>query len=128
MTNNFYMIKSKRFWIGLILFSVIPLLLIDIAEHSVNWKKEVREEIISVVHNQYAFDKAQKAAILDRVFERNQVLTFLIYAKSLASVVLLIFSFHFFSRYKKENASTLTRSLVTGLVVVTCFILAKVFL
>lgn len=122
------MIKSRYFWFAAIMIAVIPLLGIDIIQHYLDWQKDVREELIEVVQNLYAFDKQQKASILDKVFERNQTLMFLIYIKSFTILILLLLSFYFFRLYKKQQKPKLIKPLLYTFIIIACFILIKVFL
>lgn len=100
----------------------------DIAQHYLDWQKEVREELISVVQNVYSFDKQQKATILDKVFERNQTLTFLIYIKSFIIITLLPLSFYFFRIYKQQQRPNFFKPLLSTITLISCFILIKIFL
>jgi thiol-disulfide isomerase/thioredoxin len=122
------MIKSKLFWLAAICLAIIPLLVIDIAWHSIGWKKEVREEIITVVQNVYSFNRQQKAAILDKVFERNQTLTFLIYSKSFACIILAGLSFYFLRLYRRQQNPGLLKPAVAVAALIACFILVKLYL
>jgi len=122
------MIKSKYFWLATILIAIIPLLLIDLGQHYLDWKTEVREELITVVQNVYSFDRQQKANILDRVFDRNQTLMFLIYVKSFSVLILLAFSIYFLRLYTKQEKSKLLKPLFYTIAIATVFILVKVFL
>lgn len=122
------MIKSRYFWIAAIMMAVIPLLSIDIVQHYLDWQKEVREELITVVQNVYSFDKQQKANILDKVLERNQTLTFLIYIKCFSILVLLAFSFNFFRLYKQRQRPNFLKPFLYTITLISCFILIKIFL
>lgn len=122
------MIKSRYFWIAAIMVAVIPLLSIDIAQHYLDWQNEVREELITVVQNVYSFDKQQKATILDKVFERNQTLTFLIYIKCFSILVLLALSFFFFRLYKQRQSPNFLTPFLYTVTLISCFILIKIFL
>ncbi len=122
------MIKSRYFWIAAIMVAVIPLLSIDIAQHYLDWQNEVREELITVVQNVYSFDKQQKATILDKVFERNQTLTFLIYIKCFSILVLLALSFFFFRLYKQQQSPNFLTPFLYTVTLISCFILIKIFL
>jgi thiol-disulfide isomerase/thioredoxin len=122
------MIKSRYFWLAAILIAVIPLLGIDITQHYLDWQKDVREELIVVVQNLYPFNKQQKTSILDKVFERNQTLMFLIYMKSFAILILLAFSFYFFRLYKQQQKPKLLKPLFYTLVIIAFFTLTKIFL
>ncbi len=121
------MIKSWRFWIAAALMALIPLLTIDIIQHYLDWQKDVREEIIIVVQNLYSFNRQQKASILDKVFERNQTLTLLVYVKSTAIIVSLVLSFYYFKLYKQRQPSNFLKSFLWTLSLMTCFVLLKVF-
>lgn len=96
------MIKSKNFWIGILHLAVIPVLLVDVMKHYINWHKEVRGEIVAVVQNLYSFDKQEKFEILDRAFEQNANLTFLIYIKLFVSFVLLALGIYYFRNKVKH--------------------------
>jgi thiol-disulfide isomerase/thioredoxin len=122
------MIKSRNFWIAAIMMAIIPLLSMDIVQHYVDWKSEVREELISVVQNLYSFDREQKAAILDKVFERNETLTFLIYLKSFSILVLLAFSVYFFRRYKRLGRTGFFKPFLYTTAILSGFVLIKIFL
>lgn len=112
------MIRSKRFWIGAFLLATVPLLIVDVVEHYQSWKKDVREELIVAVQDMYSFTREQKADILDRVFERNQTLGFLIYAKVFLSVAFLCFGIYFISLAKKLEKITFAK-VVTYCMLVT---------
>ncbi len=122
------MIKSRHFWIASIMMAIIPLLSMDIVLHYVDWKSEVREELISVVQNLYSFDREQKAIILDKVFERNETLTFLIYIKSFLILVLLSLSFFFFRRYKQQLKPNFFKPFLYTIILIAGFLLIKIFL
>jgi len=122
------MIKSRYFWLAAVAIAMIPMFSIDIAQHYLDWQKEVREELIVVVQSLYSFNKQQKANILDKVFERNQTLMFLIYVKSFVILILLIFSFYFFKIYKKQERPKLLKPFFYTLIIVACFTLTKIFL
>lgn len=121
------MIKSKHFWIAAIIIALIPLLVIDIAQHYVDWQKEVREELINVVQT-YSLDRAEKADLLDRVFSRNETLTFLFYTKCFSILVLLLLSFHFFRSYYRNQKPNLFKSFFFTITLIVCFISVKLFL
>jgi thiol-disulfide isomerase/thioredoxin len=122
------MIRSRHFWIAAIMVAVIPLLCIDIIQHYLDWQKEVREELISVVQNLYPFDKQQKAAILDKVFERNRQLTFWIYIKSFMIIICLLLSFYLFRIYKRQQKPKFLKPLLFTVALLCCFMLTKIFL
>lgn len=122
------MIRSRYFWLAAVAAAIIPLLAIDIARHYIDWQKEVREELITVVQNLYSFSREQKAGILDKVLERNQALMFLIYIKSFAILILSALSFYFFKKYKQQQNSRLLRPLLYTIAMIACFIFAKLYL
>ena len=122
------MIKSRYFWLAAIAIAIIPILSIDVAQHYLDWQKEVREELIVVVQNLYSFNKEQKASILDKVFERNQTLMFLIYVKSFVILILIVINFYFFRRYKRQESPKLLKPFFYTIIIVACFTLTKLFL
>ncbi|WP_114789888.1 TlpA disulfide reductase family protein [Niabella yanshanensis] len=121
-------IEAKYFWLAAILIAVVPLLAMDIIQHYLDWQKEVREELIAVVQNLYSFDRQKKASILDKVFERNQMLMFLFYVKSFSIILLLILGFYFFKRYWREKKPKLWKPLFYTITLVACFTLTKIFI
>jgi thiol-disulfide isomerase/thioredoxin len=122
------MIKSRYFWAGAILLAIIPMLIMDLSEHYVAWQKEVREPIIEVVQNFSNISRAQKAEMLDTIFEKNQSLIQLSALKGFVILVLLLSGIYLLRRYAKtEKPSFLKPALtIAGLVVV--FIVAKISL
>ncbi|MFN3380608.1 MAG: hypothetical protein ACK41O_14220, partial [Runella zeae] len=121
------MIKSHYFWLAALMAALIPFFIIDIVHHYLDWKKEVREELIIVVQNLYTFTKAQKANILDRVFERNQTLMFLMYFKSFVILLFMGGSSYFFWRYQKQEKPKLWKPLLYTIGMVACFLSIKIF-
>src|SRR5687768_4413100 len=119
--------RTFIFWAAAILIALIQALLIDIAEHKMNWQKEVREEIITIVHNTYSFDKKQKALILDEIFDRNRTLIFLISIKSFAALTLLFVSFYFF-KISVNGRPGKWKSLISVVTLMAIFVLTKIFL
>lgn len=122
------MIKSRYFWLAAIAIAIIPILSIDITQHYLDWQKEVREELIVVVQNLHSFNKEQKASILDKIFERNQTLMFLIYVKSFIISILIVVSFYFFKLYKRQESPKLLKPFFYTIIIVACFTLTKLFL
>lgn len=121
------MIKTKSFWIAAICLAIIPLLIVDIAQHYLDWKTEVREEIITMVQNVYSFDRQQKADILDKLFERNATLTFLMYSKSFFSLILFGSSLYFFRVYRRQQNAGFLKPVVSAIALVLCFMLVKIY-
>jgi len=106
------MIRSVNFWIGAILLAFVPLLLIDIGTHYLAWQTEVREQVIYAVQDVYSFSKQDKAAILDKAFERNQALTLLIAFKAFFCLLFLIAGIYMLSKFLKTNKTGFLKSLV----------------
>ncbi len=121
------MIKSANCWLGALCLAIIPLLIIDISQHALDWQHEVREEIIIAVQNANNVSAQQKAQILDRAFERNQTLYFLMYAKAVSGIVLLGMAIWFFRLYGKEEYIAKWKPMVAITTLMTLFILTKVF-
>jgi thiol-disulfide isomerase/thioredoxin len=97
------MIKSKLYWAGVILLAIIPLVVMDIPKHYVDWTREVHDETIEVVYNSYHFTDKQKAALLDNILDTNTSLMASMYLKGFAGVVLLFFSSWFFVSYRRQG-------------------------
>jgi thiol-disulfide isomerase/thioredoxin len=121
------MVRSVKFWIGAATLAIIPLLIIDISQHAIDWQHEVRDELIFAVQNTYNASNHQKAEILDRAFERNQTLYFLMYAKAVSTVVLLAMAIWFFRLYGKEDKSAKWKPIVAATTLMAVFVLTKVF-
>ncbi len=122
------MIKSKYFWIATILLGIIPLFLIDIAEHYLSFKKEVQEELIIVAQDVYQFDRQEKAEILDRAFARNDRLNFLMYTKAFLSLIFLALGIHFFRKYRTSARSGLLMPILFSFGAIVLFVSAKFLL
>ncbi|MGY4539649.1 thiol-disulfide isomerase/thioredoxin [Mucilaginibacter sp. UYNi724] len=122
------MIRSKIFWIGAVLLAVIPILLIDLGEYYVAWQKEVLEPIIEVVQNFKDINSAQKADILDTVFEKNQSLIQLSALKGGVSIVFLLTGIYLLRRYAKTQKPTFLKPAFTFAGLVVVFIAAKILL
>jgi hypothetical protein len=106
------MIRSVNFWIGAILLAFVPLLLIDIETHYLAWQTEVREQVIYAVQDVYTFSKQDKAAILDKVFERNRTLTLLIAFKAFFSLLFLIAGIYMLRKFVKSNKTGFLKPLL----------------
>ena len=113
------MIRSRHFWAGAIMLAVIPMLVLDISEHYIAWQKEVREPIIEVVQNFNNVGKAQKAEILDRVFEKNSSLIQRSVFKGSISIVLLLIGIYQLSSYAKSEKPLFLKPalIITGLII-----------
>jgi thiol-disulfide isomerase/thioredoxin len=97
------MIRSKFFWAGAILLAIIPLLVMDIPKHYVDWEKDVHDEIILVAQNEYKYSTEQKATALDGILESNTRLMALMYIKAFSGILLLSFSIYFFLRSRRQT-------------------------
>ena len=103
------MIKSLNFCIGAIMFSIIPLLIIDIAHHSVDWTKNVHDEVINLAYHSDVFSSDEKKNILDDIFKDNRNLGLQLILKSVLGVVLLGGSIYLMRRYSKERKEHLIK-------------------
>ncbi|GGH03479.1 hypothetical protein GCM10007352_06170 [Mucilaginibacter phyllosphaerae] len=104
------------------------MLLLDISEYYVAWQKEVREPIIDIVQIHTDISKAQKAGILDRVFERNQSLVQISAIKGGLSLLFLFIGVYLLMIFaKKEKPSFLNPALtIAGLIAV--FMASKILI
>ncbi|MFD2145044.1 hypothetical protein [Mucilaginibacter antarcticus] len=89
------MIRSVSFWLAALLLAAIPLLVMDIPKHYIDWTREVHDEMIVTVHNQYNLSKAEKGDILDNILDANKTLMASMYLKSFGGVILLCLSIFF---------------------------------
>ncbi len=64
--------NSRNFWIGTLSLAIIPLLLIDVAHHWVDWTKDVHNEIINLAYHQEVFNTAEKTSILDNILIKTK--------------------------------------------------------
>jgi thiol-disulfide isomerase/thioredoxin len=92
------MIRSKFFWLAAVLLAAIPLLVMDIPGHYVDWTREVHDEMIVTVHDQY------------KLLEANNSLMAKMYLKSFGAVVLLGLSIYFFISYRKQGLASLFKA------------------
>ena len=122
------MIKSRNFWIAASCLALLPWLAVDIAEHRLDWNLEVREPLINVVQEIYTFSKAEKAVILDRVFERNGTLLTLIYLKGFVMVLLAGLSLYFFRRFRKKHQPKVLRPALLTASLLAVVLAARLFL
>ncbi|MES2807789.1 MAG: TlpA disulfide reductase family protein [Bacteroidota bacterium] len=118
------MIRSISFWLGAALLAVIPLLVMDIPKHYIDWTREVHDEMIVTVHNHYNLSKTEKADILDNILDANNTLMASMYLKGFAGAILLALSIYFFVRYSRtQNLSLLKTS---GIIVVLLLVSVSV--
>jgi thiol-disulfide isomerase/thioredoxin len=92
------MIKSKNFWIGAILLAIIPLLVLDIPKHYIDWRRDVHDERIYVAQNSYSYTPQQKAQILEQESASDESLKALMLVKAFSSLLLLCLGFYFLRR------------------------------
>lgn len=112
--------RSRVFWIAAICLAAIPLLVMDIPKHYIDWNKEVHDEMIITVHNEYNISRAEKANRLDAILEANKTLMAKMYIKSFVGLLLLALSLYLFAQYKKQNGSLLKATGISlGLVVLS---------
>lgn len=122
------MIKSKFFWVGAILLAVIPMLILDMSEHYVAWQKEVREPIIEVVQNFANVSRAQKAGMLDTIFEKNKNIIQLSALKGAVSLIFLLVGIYQLRLYAKTEKPSFLKSSLTIIGLVVVFMAAKIAL
>ncbi len=120
------MIRSKNFWVGAVLFSIIPLLLIDISVHVIDWKKDVREEVITLVHNSDTYTQSQKTEALDTLLEREKTLNFLLYVKSFLCLLLLSLSIYYFKKYRRQREQPVWKPIAFTVALAACFLAVKI--
>jgi ABC-type Fe3+ transport system permease subunit len=120
--------KSRFFWFGAILLAIIPVLAIDITLHNLQWKKDVREQIINVTQNVYPLDRQQKAVALDRVFEINKTILTLVSIKGLAILICLVLGIYFLRRYHQAVKSKLWLTTAGCVCLMICSVIGKLFL
>ncbi len=118
------MIRSISFWLGAILLAVIPLLVMDIPKHYIDWTREVHDEMIVTVHNHYNLSKTEKADILDNILDANNTLMASMYLKGFAGAILLALSIYFFVRYSRTKNLSLLKT--SGIIVVLLLVSVSV--
>ncbi|MEO7212222.1 TlpA disulfide reductase family protein [Mucilaginibacter sp.] len=97
------MAPSKYFWLSTFFMAMLPLVVMDIPKHYVDWTREVHDEMISAVQNTYTFSRAQKATVLDNILAANNSLMAQMYLKSFAGIILLFLAIYFWRKYKKQG-------------------------
>jgi thiol-disulfide isomerase/thioredoxin len=121
------MIKSRNFWIGALSLAVIPVLLIDIGQHTVDWTKDVHNEILSLVYHQEIFNAAEKQNLVESIFDQNRSLGLQLILKSILCVVLLGGAIYFIRRYKKERKENMLKPSLFIIATVFFFLSIKVY-
>jgi thiol-disulfide isomerase/thioredoxin len=111
--------------LGAILLACIPILILDISLHYMSWQKEVREQLIYAVQNVYNFSKEQKAEILDKAFENNKVLTWLIAIKSVLCLAFLFVGIYLLRLYVKKEKPPVFKPVITGISLGIAFLAIK---
>jgi thiol-disulfide isomerase/thioredoxin len=121
------MIRSKNFWAGSILLALIPVLVWDISWHYFSWQKEVWEQIIYATQNVYNYTREQKAEILDKAFESNKLLGWLMAVKSVLCLLFLFVGVYQLRLYAKKEKPSAFKPMLTGLGTVILFLAVKFF-
>lgn|GEM_PF-718304 len=121
------MIKSRNFWMGTLSIAVIPTLLIDIAHHTVDWTKDVHNEIINLAYHQEIFSADEKKSLVESIFDQNQSLGLQLILKSILCVVLLGGAIYFIRRYRKERKENMLKPSLFIIATVFFFLSIKVF-
>ncbi|TFF39805.1 redoxin family protein [Mucilaginibacter psychrotolerans] len=121
------MIKSKPFWVGTILLALIPLLVLDIPKHYIDWVKEVHDETIETVYNSYKLNQAQKKQVLEHILAANHYLMAMMYIKSFLSLILLFLGVYFFIQYKRQRGFEFWRSSSIIILFLTTTTALKIF-
>jgi thiol-disulfide isomerase/thioredoxin len=101
------MIRSRLFWAAAICLAALPLLVMDIPKHYIDWTHDVHDEMINTVQNQYALTHQQRTAALDNILEANGSLMAKMYIKSFAAIVLLAMGITLFVRYQRQYGNGL---------------------
>jgi thiol-disulfide isomerase/thioredoxin len=96
------MLKSHTFWIAAILLAIVPMFFIDITEHILSYKKEVREEIITLAYEGQNYTRDQKTQMLDKLLDENVTLNFLMYSKGFLAFVFLVSGIFLLIRVNKK--------------------------
>ncbi len=117
--------KSLYFWLAAIMLGLIPVFGMDIAEHQLDWEKNVREEMIEVVQNGSSFTRAQKAEILDNILSQNHTLNLLIYIKSFLIVILLVAGIYLIVTYAKASQRGMLKPIGAALLLMVTFVGVK---
>nr|WP_294943304.1 TlpA family protein disulfide reductase [uncultured Mucilaginibacter sp.] len=121
------MIRSKLFWAGAILLALIPLIVLDIPKHYIDWVREVHDEMIETVYNSYHLNQAQKKQILDHILASNTNLMAMMYIKSFSSIILLFGGTYLLLRYKKQPRFDFWKASGTVILLLAATIAIKVF-
>jgi thiol-disulfide isomerase/thioredoxin len=121
------MIRSKFFWAGAILLAAIPLLVMDIPKHYVDWERDVHDEMINVAQNLYHYSVAQKATSLDNILASNTHLMAMMYIKGFLGILLLSFSIYFFIRSRKQMNVPFWKTSGIVIILLTCSITLKIY-
>lgn len=107
--------------------AVIPLLLIDIAHHSVDWTKEVHDEISILIYQSNIFTNAEKSQLLQEVYDKNLSYGLQYVLKAVFAVVLLITCIYHLRRYFKASKDSRLKPSLYIAVLFFSFLAVKVF-
>lgn len=114
------MIRSRLFWTAAICLATIPLLVMDIPKHYIDWTRDVHDEMITTVQDQYAFSPQQRTAVLDNILDANNTLMAKMYIKSFMALILLVLSIYLFICYRKQHGNVLRAiGLTLGMLIIT---------
>ena len=122
------MIRSKYFWIGAILLAVIPLLVMDIPKHYIDWERDVHDEMINVAQNVYSYTKSQKAAALDQILKSNKSLMAMMYIKSFTGIILLSASIYFFILSRRSGKIAFWKASAITILLLAASVSLKIYL
>jgi thiol-disulfide isomerase/thioredoxin len=121
------MIRSKLFWAGAVLFAIIPLLLMDIPKHYIDWERDVHDEMILITQNSSAYTTGQKTQILDFILASNKQLMALMYLKSFVSAILFGLGAYFLYRYFTSMKSSNWKAVITITILLIVTIGSKLY-
>jgi thiol-disulfide isomerase/thioredoxin len=121
------MIKSKYFWIGAILLAIIPLLMLDIPNHYIDWRRDVHDERVYVTQNTYAYTPQQKTQILEQISASNKSLLTLMCIKGFSSILLFGLCIYFFRKYCIIQKDSKRKAVLTCAVLLVLIITAKLY-
>ena len=112
------MIRSKLYWTGAILLAIIPLLVLDIPKHYIDWERDVHDQLNYLAQNTYNYSARQKAVLLDQALSSNRDLMALMYLKGFSGVLLLGFGVYCLYRYFKIEHGPKPKALLTCIILI----------
>lgn len=120
------MTKSLSFWAAAVLLALVPIFIVDISEHYLSYRKDVREEFILVAQDVYAFTRDQKAQILDAALSKNVELNFLMYTKGFLCLVFVAGGVALLIRVHRNLSVRWSKLIVATFIVMVVIAAAKV--